>query len=46
MKRNEQIEQLIKRQINLVKLQECHKTRRALKNIKSNIVEKKQGILR
>lgn len=46
MTRQDQIEKLIKRQVNLVKLQECQKTRRILKNIKSSFEEKKQGVLK
>ena len=46
MTRQEKIEKLVKRQVNLVKLQEYQKTKRILKNIKSVMEEKKQGVLK
>lgn len=44
--RQEQIEKLVKRQTNLIKLQECYKTRRILKQVKAFINEKKQGMVK
>lgn len=44
MTKQEQIEKLIQRQSNLVKLQESYKTRRILKQVQASINEKKQGM--
>lgn len=44
MTKQEQIEKLIQRQANLVKLQESYKTRRILKQVQVSINEKKQGM--
>ena len=44
MTKQEQIEKLIQRQANLVKLKESYKTRRILKQVQVSINEKKQGM--